>query len=182
MKAVCGTGKQEFGSMNIILYAFINIEALFKIIPSIDIYITGNGRIVTKCSIPASLVTKVRKNDAEGTEIRNPMQAPNPPAPAGPPRVRSRDSTGGSPAPKGSNYTDPPLPDRKTATKAGKELEWAYEHAPSRDRGYVIPGSSIDSCRCSRKRSKRLSATTRLVAEVVVLFSTQHRQPGGYRE
>ena len=133
MKAVCGTGRQEFGSKNVILYAFINVEALFKIIPSIDIYITGYGRIVTKCSIPASLVTKVRKNDDEGTEIVNPMQAPNPPAPAGPPRVRSRDSKGGSPAPRGSNYTDFSLPDRKIIIKANEELKsgHTYEHDPS---------------------------------------------------
>ena len=123
MKAVCGTGKQELGPKNIILYAFINTEAPFNIITSIDIYIAGNGRIVTKFSSPASLVTKVRRNAAEGTGISNAIQAPNPPAPAGPPRIRSRDSKGGPPAPMGSNYTDLPLPDRKTVTKVGEELK-----------------------------------------------------------
>ena len=123
MKAVCGTGKQEFGSLNFMFYAFINVEALFEIIPSIDVYITGNGRIVTKCSIRASLVTKARGNDIVGTEMRDAMQAPNPPAPAGPPGIRSRDSKGGSPAPRGSYYTDLPLADRTIVTRANKELK-----------------------------------------------------------
>ena len=122
MGAVCGTGRQEIGAKNVILYAFINVETLFEIIPRIDIYITDYGRIVTKCSIPASLATKVRRNDDMATEIINPMQAPSPPAPAGPPRVRSRDSKGGSPAPRGSNFTDSPMPDRKIVGQDHKEL------------------------------------------------------------
>ena len=132
MKAVRGTGRQEFGAKGVILYAFINVEALFNIIPTIGVYITDYGRIVTKCSIPASLVTKVRRNDEEATEIINPMQAPPPSAPAGPPRIRSRDSKGGSPAPKGSNYTDLPVPDRKMITKSNLELKSGHMNMPPR--------------------------------------------------
>ena len=69
MRAVCGTGKQEFGAKNVILYAFLSVKALFEHIPKIDIYITDYGRIVTKCGLPASLVTKVRQNDDMATEI-----------------------------------------------------------------------------------------------------------------
>ena len=70
MRAVCGTGRQEFGAKNVILYAFISVESLFEQIPKTDVYITDYGRIVTKCSIPSSLVTKVRRNDTMATEIR----------------------------------------------------------------------------------------------------------------
>ena len=82
---------------------------------------TGGGRIVTHRNIPSSLVVKVRGNDDVGTEVRDAMQEP-PPAPAGAPRVRSRDSKVCSPAPIGSSYTDLPLPDRTTVIKAGKKL------------------------------------------------------------
>ena len=123
MKAVCGTGKQEFGPKNIIFYAFINVEELYKNIPRIEIYMTGNGRIVTGRNIPASLVVKVRRNDAMGTEMKDAMKVPDPPAPAGAPRVKSRDSQGSSLAPMGSNYTDLPLPGRTTVTTDGKELK-----------------------------------------------------------
>ena len=119
MRAVCGTGKQEFGAKNVILYAFLSVKAIFEHIPKIDIYITHHGRIVTKCGLLSSIVTKVRQNSDMATEITNPMQAPPPSAPAGSQRVRSRDS-GGSPAPMGSNYTDLPVPDRKIITKSSK--------------------------------------------------------------
>ena len=117
MRAVCGTGKQEFGAKNIVFYAFLSVQALFEHSPKIDMYIAHHGRIVTKCGLPSSTVTKVRKNDDMGTKITNPMQAPPPSAPAGSHRVRSRDSMGGSPVPAGSNYTDLPVPDRRIVTK-----------------------------------------------------------------
>ena len=65
----------------------------------------------------------VRRNDANATVINDAMRVPGPPAPAGPPRVRSRDSQGGSPAPMGSNIHDLTLPDGKIVTKAGLELK-----------------------------------------------------------
>ena len=133
MRAVCGTGKQEFGAKNVILYAFLSVKAIFEHIPKIDIYITDYGRIVTKCCLPASLVTKVMQNDDMATEIINPMQAPPPSAPAGSKRVRSRDSKGGSPAPMGSNYTELPVPDRKIITKSSKiELKSGHMNMLSR--------------------------------------------------
>ena len=88
MRAVCGTVKQEFGGKNIVLYAFLSVQALFEHSPKIDMYITHHGRIVTKCGIPWSTVTKIKKNDGMGTEIINAMQAPPPSAPAGSQRVR----------------------------------------------------------------------------------------------
>ena len=132
MRAVCGTGEQEFGAKHIVFYASISVEALFEHIAKIDIYVTDYGRIVTKCSIPASLVTKVRRNGDMATEIIDPMQAPPPSAPAGSQRVRSRDSKGGSPAPQGSNYTDLPMPDRKVTTKNMLELKSGHMNMPSR--------------------------------------------------
>ena len=123
MRAVCGTLKQEFGAQRVILYAFLSVEALFERIPKIDIYITDYGRIVTKCGLPTSIVSKVRLNDAMATEIINPMQVPPPSAPAGSQRIRSRDAKGGSPAPMGSNYTELPVPDRNIITKNNVELK-----------------------------------------------------------
>ena len=130
MKAVCGTGRQEHGAKNVTLYAFISIELLFKHIPKIEIYMTGNGRIVTNRNIPAPLVVMVRRNDAGAIVINDAMWVPDPPAPAGPPRVRSRDSQGSSPAPRASNYHDLPLPDGKTVTKAGLELKTGHMNMP----------------------------------------------------
>ena len=98
---------------------------------------TGNGRVVTSRNIPASLVVMVGRNDAVGTEIINAMRVPDPPAPAGAPRVRSRDSQGSSPTPMGSNYHDLPLPDGKTVTKAGQELRTGHMHMLS----HLVQGS-----------------------------------------
>ena len=137
MKAVCGTGRQEYGAKNVTLYAFISVGSLFKHIPRIGIYMTGSGRVVTNRNIPASLVVMVRMNDAAGTEIKDAMEVPDPPAPAGAPRVRSRDSHGSSPAPMGSNYHGLPLPDGKTVTKAGKELRTGHMHMLS----HLVQGS-----------------------------------------
>ena len=79
------------------------MTSFFEHGPKFDMYITHHGRIVTKCGIPWSTITKVRKNDDMGTEVNmNPQQAPPPSAPVGSQRVRSRDSKGGSPAPRGS--------------------------------------------------------------------------------
>lgn len=137
MKAVCGTGRQEYGAKNVILYAFISVELLCQHIPRIEIYMAGNGRVVTNRNIPASLVTMVGRNDAVGTEIRDAMQVPGPPAPAGELRVRSRDSQGSSPALMGSNYHDLPLPDGKTVTKAGQERRTGHMHMLS----HLVQGS-----------------------------------------
>ena len=121
MRAVGGTVKQEFGAKNIILYAYLSVEALFEHSPKIDMYITRGGRIVTKCGIPWSTITKVRRSDDTGTEINlNPWQASPSSAPAGSKRIRSRDPKGGSPCPPGSNFTDLPLPDGKVITKSTK--------------------------------------------------------------
>ena len=118
---------------NVILHAFFCVKALFEHIPKIDIYITDYGRIVTKCGLPASLVTKVRTNNDMATEITKPMQVPPPSAPAGSQRVRPRDSKGGSPAPMGSNYTELPVPDRKIIIKNSKiELKSGHMNMLSR--------------------------------------------------
>ena len=79
--------------------------------------------------LPASLVTKVKKNDTMATEIINPMQVPPPSALAGSQRVMSRDAMGGSPAPMRSNYTELPVPGRKIITKNKLELKSGHEHA-----------------------------------------------------
>ena len=145
MRAVCGTVKQEFGAKNIVLYAFLSVTSLFEHSPKIDMYITNHGRIVTKCGIPWSTVTKVRTNGDMGTDINmNPMQAPPPSAPAGSQRVRSRDSKGGSPAPPGFNFTDFPLPDRKIITKNSNiELRSGHHHMLSK----MTTGSSWEQHR-----------------------------------
>ena len=128
MKAVCGTGRQDYGAKTVILYALISVELLFKHIPRIEIYMTGNGRVVTNRNIPASLVVTLGRNDAVSTEIKDAMQVPDPPAPAGAPRVRPRDSQGSPQAPMGSNYHDLPLPDGKAVTKAGQGLRTGHMH------------------------------------------------------
>ena len=148
MRAVCGTGSQEFGAKNVVSYAFLSVKSIFDNIPKIDIYIAEHGRIVTKCGLPSSVVTKVRLNDDMATEIINPMQAPPPSAPAGSQRVRSRDSKGGSkggsPVPLGPNYTDRPVPDRTVVTKNSKlELRSGHHNiALSSDYGQLLGAAS----------------------------------------
>ena len=56
MRAVCGTVKQEFGAKNIVLYAFLSVQALLEHSPKLDVYITHHGRIVTKCGLPPPFV------------------------------------------------------------------------------------------------------------------------------
>ena len=157
MKAVCGTGRQEYGAKNVILYAFISVEMLFQHVPKIEIYMTGNGPIVTNRNIPASLVVMVRRNDAEATVINDAMRVPDPPAPAGPPRVRSRDSQGGTPPPRGSNILDLPLPDGKTVIKAGLELKTGHMNmlshlvqgtAPNQNRELQMPRGVFKGSLC----------------------------------
>ena len=143
MKAVCGTDRQEYGAKNVILYASISVAWLFEHIPKIEIYKTGNGRIVTKCNLPASLVVMVRRNDTEGTVINEALQVPEAPAPAGAPRVRSRDSNGGTPPPRGSNIHDLPLPDGRTVTRIGLELKSGHQNMLSR----LVQGSAANQDR-----------------------------------
>ena len=50
-----GTGRQEHGAKNVILHALISAGMLFEHIPKVEIYMTGNGRIVTSRNLPASL-------------------------------------------------------------------------------------------------------------------------------
>ena len=47
MEAVSGTGRQDYGSKNVILYVFLNVEKVYAHMPKIDLYKTGSGRIVT---------------------------------------------------------------------------------------------------------------------------------------
>ena len=66
------------------------------------------------------------------------MRVPDMPAPAGPPKVRSRDSQGGTPLPRGSNIHDLPLPDGRTVTKIGLELKSGHLNMLSR----LVQGSA----------------------------------------
>ena len=124
MKALSGTGMQNFGSKNVVLYVFLNVEEVYAHRPKIELHMTGYGRIVTKRPIPASLVTLARKHEPQGTIISNPMVAPDIPTPPhGPPRVRSR---GGTPPPICVDYADLPEPTDVITTTTGKELRTGY--------------------------------------------------------
>ena len=87
--------------------------------PKIEMYITQGGRIVTRCGLPWSAITMIRRNHDEGIVIsKDQDRFPPPQAPAGGKRVRSRDS-----ASYPTNNTELPLPDGKIRTKHGdKEL------------------------------------------------------------
>ena len=90
-------------------------------------YINQGGRIVTKCGLPWSAITMVRRNNDEGTVINKDQDRflPPPEAPAGGKRVRSRDSKGSASYP--TNNTELPLPDGKVRTKHGdKELNTGF--------------------------------------------------------
>ena len=69
MKVVSGTEKQNYGSKDVILYVFLNVEKVYAHVPKIDLYKTDDGRIVTECPIPASLIEKATKHDPQGSEI-----------------------------------------------------------------------------------------------------------------
>ena len=108
MKAVSGTDKQDYGSKNVVLYVLITVEQVYAHQLKIDLFKIDDGRIVTKCSILASLVRKARRHTPQGTEIYQPMMVPAvPAAPVGEPRIRSRR---GTPPPMGSNIADHPEP------------------------------------------------------------------------
>ena len=94
--------------------------------PKIEMYITQGGRIVTRCGLPWSAITMIRRNNDEGTVINKDQDRfPPPQAPAGGKRVRSRDSKGSSSYP--TNNTELPLPDGKIRTKHGdKELRTGF--------------------------------------------------------
>ena len=64
MKAVSGTGRLNFGSKNVVIYVFLNVERIYAQVLKIDLYKTDDARIVTKYPIPASLVEKARKQEA----------------------------------------------------------------------------------------------------------------------
>ena len=106
---------------------FISVKALFEFRPNIEMYITQSGRIVTKCGLPWTAITMIRRNNDEGTKINKDQVGflPPPAAPAGPKRVRSRDSRGSASYP--TNNTQLPMPDGKVRTKHGdKELNTGF--------------------------------------------------------
>ena len=127
MKAVRGTARQDFGATNVTLCVYIRMRALFEFRPNIEMYITQSGRIVTKCGLPWSAFTMVRRNNDEGSVINKDQDRflPPPAAPAGPKRVRSRDYKGSASYP--TNDTQLPMPDGKARTKHGdKELTTGF--------------------------------------------------------
>ena len=163
MRAVGGTVKQEIGAKNIIVYAYLSVGALFEHSPKIDMYITRLGRIVTKCGIPWSTITKVRENDDMGTEINmNPWQAPPPSAPAGGQSVRSRDSKGGSPCPRGPIIRTFP---RRTARLSPRIVTLSLGLVTATCFQEIVlarPGNSTASSKCLRVSTRLPSATTSL--------------------
>ena len=126
MKVVHGTAQQNFGAANVTICLFISMNALLDLMPNIEMYITQGGRIVTKCGLPWTAVTMIRRNNEDGTIIdkdRVGLQPP-PAAPRGPLRASSRDS-------RGEAYplinAQLPLPDGKVRTKrGGKELNTGF--------------------------------------------------------
>ena len=126
MKAVGGIVQQDFCAKNVVLCVYISVRALYEFKPKNDMCITNGGRIVTKCGLPWSAITMVRRNNDEGTEVSlGPSRFPPPQAPAGSKRTRSRDSKGGSPY--AVNNTDLPLRDGTIRTKHGdKELRTGH--------------------------------------------------------
>ena len=127
MEAVRGTAQQYFGATNVTICLFISMMALFEFRPNIEMYIAQSGRIVTKCGLPWTAITMIRRNNDEGTIISKDQVGllPPPAAPAGPKRVRSRDSRGSASYP--TNNTQLPMPDGKVRTKHGdKELKTGF--------------------------------------------------------
>ena len=103
-----------------------------------------------------------------GTEIKDATKVPDPPAPAGAPRVRFRGSRGSSPAPMGSNYHDLLLPDGKIVTKASKEHRTGHMHMLS----HLVQGPPWNQHRELQMargafKSVQYSVGTRVVAKVV---------------
>ena len=95
MKAIVGTARQDFGSANITMYAYVRMEDLFDFTPKIDMYITSNGRIVTQQALPWPAVEMIRGNSDGFTIDKDTISCePPPPAPATNKRVQSRDSMG----------------------------------------------------------------------------------------
>ena len=126
MKAVLGTAQQDFGAANVTICLFISMKALFDIRPSIEMYITQSGRILTRCGLPWTAVTMIWRNNDECSIINKDQVGllPPPVAPGGPKRVRSRDSRGEA---YPMNNSQLPLPDGKVRTKhGGKELNTGF--------------------------------------------------------
>ena len=126
MKVVHGTAKHNFGAANLTICLLISMNTLLDLIPNIEMYITQGGRIVTKCGLPWTAVTMIRRSNGDGTIIdkdRVGLQPP-PAAPGGPTRVRSRDSRGEA---YPLNNAQLPFPDGKVRTKrGGKELNTGF--------------------------------------------------------
>ena len=102
------------------------MKELFEFSPKIDMYITPNGRIVTKNGLPWSAVVMIRRNNDEASIIDKNQVGLRPPpaAPGGPKRVRSRDSRG---EPYPLNISRMPMPDGKVrTTHGGKELNTGF--------------------------------------------------------
>ena len=127
MRAVRGTAPQDFGTSNVILCVFVSMKALFEFSPKIDMYITPNGRIVTKNGLPWSAVVMIRRNNDEASIICKDQVGLRPPpaAPGGPKRVRSRDSRGEQ---YPLNTARTPMPDGKIRTKGGKEYRAGFHN------------------------------------------------------
>ena len=127
MRAIRGTDPHNFGSANIILYAYVRMGDLFEYSPKIEMHITPNGRIVTQHGLPWSAVEMIRRNNDENTILdkdtigRQPLQ----PAPGDHKRVRSRDSRGERYPP---NIPQTPMPDRKILTKGGEEFRSGFHN------------------------------------------------------
>ena len=126
MEAVHGTAQQNLCAANVTICLFISMKALLDLMPNIEMYITQSGRIVTKCCLPWTAVTMIRRSNDEGTIIDTGQVGLQPPpaAPGGTKRVRSRDSRGEAYPP---NNAQLPFPDGKVRTKrGGKELNTGF--------------------------------------------------------
>ena len=87
MRAVRGTVPRDFCTSNVILYVFVSMKALFEFSPEIDMYITPNGRIVTKNGLPWSAVVMIRRYNDENSIIDKDTVGLRPP-PAAPEVLR----------------------------------------------------------------------------------------------
>ena len=127
MRAIRGTDPQDFGTANIILYAYVRMKDLFEFKPKIEMYITPNGRIVTPQGLPWSAVVMIRRYNDENSTINKDTVGLQPPpaAPGGPKRVRSRESRGERYA---MNMPQTPMPDRTIRNKSGQEFKSGFHN------------------------------------------------------
>ena len=117
MNAIVGTERQNFGTANITLYAYVRMDDLFAFTQKIEMYITPDGGIVAQHALPWSAVEVIRRNSDGYIIDKDTIGLGTPPlAPATHKRVQSRDSMGERYPP---NIPRLLTPERTIITKAG---------------------------------------------------------------